>query len=167
MISYWQYIKRAIQVFQKYETLTDFREIRFKLLSRLGKVNLLKVLGSLLTESHVLRGFRKYVTLRVWKEIRMKLLFRFGKANLLEILQNLVTWITIAERISKIYSIYCQSVVFVHLLILWQDNNKTRQDNLNPKTSHAADNYIKDSTRRSWRGFQATHGSISLHFIHS
>ena len=31
------------------------------------------------------------------------------------------------------------------------------------KTSHAADNYIKDSTRRSWRGFQATHGSIQTY----
>ena len=94
---------QLLKWFQKHKTLTVFREIRFKLLSRLGKVNLL-ILGSLLTESHVLRGFRKYVTLRVWKEIRMKLLFRFGKANLLEILQNLVTWITIAERISKIYN---------------------------------------------------------------
>ena len=53
------------------------------LLSRLGKDNLLKVLGTLLTESHFLRGFRKYITLGVSREIRMKLLFGLGKANLL------------------------------------------------------------------------------------
>ena len=53
------------------------------LLSRLGKDNLLKVLGTLLTESHLLRGFRKYITLGVSREIRMKLLFGLGKANLL------------------------------------------------------------------------------------
>ena len=70
--------------FQKYITLGILREIRMKLFSRLGNVNLPKVLGSLLTESHLLRGFRKYITLGVFRKIRMKLLFRLGKANLLE-----------------------------------------------------------------------------------
>ena len=45
--------------------------------------SVLKVLGSLLTESHLLRGFQKYITLGILREIRMKLLFRLGKANLL------------------------------------------------------------------------------------
>ena len=70
--------------FQKYITLDVFRDTRLKLFSRLGNVNLPKVLGSLLTESHLLRGFRKYITLGVFRKIRMKLLFRLGKANLLE-----------------------------------------------------------------------------------
>ena len=70
--------------FQKYITLGVFRDVRLKFYSRLGNVNLLKVLGSLLTELHLLRGFRKYITLGVFREIRMKLLFRLGKANLLE-----------------------------------------------------------------------------------
>jgi len=68
--------------FQKYISLRVLRNIRLKLISRLGKVNLLKVLGNLLTESHLLRGFRKYTTLGVLREIRMKLLFRLGKASL-------------------------------------------------------------------------------------
>ena len=57
--------------FQKYITLGVFRDIRLKFFSRLGNINLLKVLGSLLTELHLLRGFRKYITLRVFREIRM------------------------------------------------------------------------------------------------
>ena len=61
------------------------------LFSRLDNIHLLKVLGSLLTELHLIRGFQKYITLGVFREIRMKLLFRLGKANLLERLQNLLT----------------------------------------------------------------------------
>ena len=76
-------MSQMLRGFQKY-TLRVLRNIRLKLISRLGKVNLLKVLGNLLTESHLLRGFRKYITLGVLREIRMKLLFRLGKANLLE-----------------------------------------------------------------------------------
>ena len=52
-----------------------------KLIFRLGKVNLLKVLGELLTESQLLRGFRKYITLGVLRALKMK---RRGKANLLK-----------------------------------------------------------------------------------
>ena len=65
-------MSQMLRGFQKYISLRVLRNIRLKLISRLGKVNLLKVLGNLLTESHLLR------------EIRMKLLFRLGKANLLE-----------------------------------------------------------------------------------
>ena len=72
-------MSQMLRGFQKYISLRVLRNIRLKLISRLGKVNLLKVLGNLLTESHLLR------------EIRMKLLFRLGKANLLERLQNLLT----------------------------------------------------------------------------
>ena len=84
-------MSQMLRRFQKYISLRVFRNIRLKLISRLGKVNLLKVLGNLLTESHLLRGFRKYITLGILREIRMKLLFRLGKANLLERLQNLLT----------------------------------------------------------------------------
>ena len=84
-------MSQMLRVFQKYISLRVLRNIRLKLISRLGKVNLLKVLGNLLTESHLLRGFRKYITLGILREIRMKLLFRLGKANLLERLQNLLT----------------------------------------------------------------------------
>ena len=90
--------------FQKYITLGVFRDVRLKFYSRLGNVNLLKVLGSLLTELHLLRGFRKSITLGVFRKIWMKLLFRLGKANLLERLWNPLTWVTIAQRISKIYN---------------------------------------------------------------
>ena len=92
------------QRISKYITLWVFRDIRLKLLSRLSNVNLLKVLGNLLTESQLLRGFLKYITLGVLREIRMKLPFRIGKANLLERLWNPLTWVTIAQRISKIYN---------------------------------------------------------------
>ena len=84
-------MSQMLRGFQKYISLRVLRNIRLKLISRLGKVNLLKVLGNLLTESHLLRGFRKYITLGVLREIRMKLLFRLGKANLLERFQNLLT----------------------------------------------------------------------------
>ena len=84
-------MSQMLRGFQKYTSLRVLRNIRLKLISRLGKVNLLKVLGNLLTESHLLRGFRKYITLGILREIRMKLLFRLGKANLLERLQNLLT----------------------------------------------------------------------------
>ena len=84
-------MSQMLRGFQKYISLWVLRNIRLKLISRLGKVNLLKVLGNLLTESHLLRGFRKYITLGILREIRMKLLFRLGKANLLERLQNLLT----------------------------------------------------------------------------
>jgi len=92
------------QRISKYITLWVFRDIRLKLLSRLSNVNLLKVLGNLLTESQLLRGFLKYITLGVLREIRMKLPFRIGKANLLERLWNPLTWVTIAQRIPKIYN---------------------------------------------------------------
>ena len=75
-------MSQIMRGFQKY--IRVLRNIRLKLISRLGKVNLLKVLGNLLTESHLLRGFRKYTTLGVLREIRMKLLFKLVKANLLE-----------------------------------------------------------------------------------
>ena len=84
-------MSQMLRGFQKYISLRVLRYIRLKLISRLGKVNLLKVLGNLLTESHLLRGFQKYITLGILREIRMKLLFRLGKANLLERLQNLLT----------------------------------------------------------------------------
>ena len=84
-------MSQMLRGFQKYISLRVLRNIRLKLISRLGKVNLLKVLGNLLTESHLQRGFQKYIILGVLREIRMKLLFRLGKANLLERLQNLLT----------------------------------------------------------------------------
>ena len=84
-------MSQMLRGFQKYISLRVLRNIRLKLISRLGKVDLLKVLGNLLTESHLQRGFRKYITLGVLREIRMKLLFRLGKANLLERLPNLLT----------------------------------------------------------------------------
>ena len=69
-------MSQMLRGFQKYISLMVLRNIRLKLISRLGKVNLLKVLGNLLTESHLLRGFRKYITLGILREIRMKLLFK-------------------------------------------------------------------------------------------
>ena len=84
-------MSQMLRGFQKYISFSVLKDIRLKLISRLGKVNLLKVLGNLLTESHLLRGFQKYITLGILREIRMKLLFRLGKANLLERLQNLLT----------------------------------------------------------------------------
>ena len=77
-------MSKMLREFQKFTLLRVLRDIRLKLISRLGKVNILEVLGNLLTESHLLRGFQKYITLGVLREIRMKLLFRLGKANLLE-----------------------------------------------------------------------------------
>ena len=63
-----------------------------KLLSRLGKVNLLKVLGNPLTESQLLRGIRKYITLGVLiREIKMMPLSRLGIVNLHTELENLFT----------------------------------------------------------------------------
>ena len=58
-------MSQMLRGFQKYISLRVLRNIRLKLISRLGKVNLLKVLGNLLTESHLLRGFRKYMTLGI------------------------------------------------------------------------------------------------------
>ena len=81
--------------YQKYITLGVFRDIKLKLFSRLGNVNLLKVLGNLLTESHLLRGFRKYITLGFFRDIRLKLLSRLGKVNILKV--------KFAEKISKIH----------------------------------------------------------------
>ena len=83
-------MSQILRGFQKYISLRVLKNIRLKLISRLGKVNLFKVLD-LLTESQLQRGFRKNITLGVLREIRMKLLFRLGKANLLERLQNLLT----------------------------------------------------------------------------
>ena len=67
------------------------RDIRLKLISRLEIVNLLKVLGNLLTESQLLKWFQKYKTLTVFREIRFKLLSRLGKVNLLKVLGSLLT----------------------------------------------------------------------------
>ena len=47
---------QMLRGFQKYISLRVLRNIRLKLISRLGKVNLFKVLD-LLTESHLQRGF--------------------------------------------------------------------------------------------------------------
>ena len=81
-------MSQMLRGFQKYISLRVLRNIRLKLISRLGKVNLLKVLGNLLTESHLLREFQKYITPSILREIKMKLLFTLGKANLLKVLES-------------------------------------------------------------------------------
>ena len=77
----------------------------------------------------------------------------FGNTHLISVNQAMNGW-------SYLQSVHCLCSPF-DTLTRQQDKTRQQQDNLNPKTSHAAENYIKDSTRRSWRGFQATHGSIT------
>ena len=69
--------------FRKYIILGVLREIRMKLLFRLGKANLPKELENPLNMSQMLRGFQKYTSLRVLRNIRLKLISRLGKVNLL------------------------------------------------------------------------------------